>query len=361
MKFTIAKKDLVRSFSVAEGAVEKKPPIPILGNVKIVANGALTFEGTDTMIGAKSTTTAKIDAKGSALVPAAQFLAAARAMPEGDVTVRVDGARVELAGGKARQRVAFTPADDYPPFAKAPNDSIEVDAAALNEAIGCVAFAASADETRANLAGVKVTIGGGRIRAVATNSHTLAMRDVESDAEGFDAFLPIQSLREVRKALASASGSVGLAMEPGMVFVTTGDTVLSVKLTEDSFPPFEKLIPTDPKHRPVVNREALLDAFKRVMVAADNVEAAAEVTIEDGTIRMRMDSAKGEASASDEVSCDYAGKGITFGIRGAYSILALSTLASDEIAIEVTTPKYPVLFVPANGGGHIQLVMPSSL
>jgi DNA polymerase-3 subunit beta len=361
MKFLISKKDLVRAFSVAEGAVSKKPPIPVLGNVKIEANGVITFDGSDTMVSARSTATAKIDKQGSALVPAAQFLAAARAMPDGDVDVRIDGPRVVLAGGKARQRVSFSDAADFPELAACPGDLVDVPAALLAEAIGCVAHAASADESRANLAGVKVIIGGGRIRAVASNGHTLAIRDIECDAEGFDAFLPMQSLREIRKALTNASGSVGIGTDGRTVFVSTPDATLAVKLAGENFPPFESLVPKSADHRAVVAREAILSAFKRVMVASDDAASAVELVVSDGAIAMRMESTKGEASASDEVSCDYAGKGITIGVRGVYAVAALSVLTSDDVAIEMGSVLHPVRFVPAMTRDHLQLVMPSKL
>jgi DNA polymerase-3 subunit beta len=359
VKFTIQKKELLRVTTIAAGSVAKKSATPALGNVKIDARASVSFSGTDLVTGAHVVADAKVDKPGATLVPATQFLAAVRGLADGEVTVTIDGGRVEMRSGKSKQRVVNSDADDYPTLPKCDDSRlVDVPAATLAGCIATVAHAMSTDESRAHLAGIFLTHKGGKIRAVATNGHTLAQSDAACPV-GVEVLIPSQSVSEIRKALAGAE-TASIATHDGMLFVRVAGTTISAKLTGDTFPAaYEQLIPTKPDHRPIVAREAMLDAVKRVMSTADG-DSVFELRLSDGQIALAFHSKDG-GEAADVVECDYAGSGIALGIRGAYAILAIAALDSDDIAIEMGNELAPVMFVAAHSRDTIQLVMPSRL
>lgn len=362
MKIKIHKKELVRAFGIAASATMPKSSLPILANVRIDVDAHIRFSGTDLTLSAVVDAMGEVHARGSMLVPAAQFLAAARAMPEGEVTVQTANERIELSSGKSKQRVGFASVDEYPMILSADETDLEeTSAKAIATAIGAVAHCASTDEARANLAGVRLSCDDGRCRAEATDGHRYARRFVECQPFKFAALLPAQSLREVRRVLDSVDGPVHIGERSGYAFFVADGVTMVAKLTGETFPNADRLIPAKPTHRVIVHRETLLDAFKRVMTASDDAARPVEMVIGDGSIQLRIDASRGDASASDEVSCDYAGKGITIGIRGAYAIAALSALESADVTVKLNRDLDPVQFVPVDGDDHLQLVMPSKI
>lgn len=362
MKLTVPKKDLLRAATIAAGAVDDKPSIPILGNLRLDAsNASLAMHGTDMMIGTSVSISADVSKPGSLLVPAKAFVNAIKGLADGDVSVSLDDSRVELKSGKSKQRIAHSSALEFPVLASAKDASLAmVSANVLRECIGRVAHAASTDDSKPHLAGVQVDIGKRICRAVASNGHTLALRELPCEADDLSVLIPRKGVGEVRRLLDGAKDrDVAIGLGGGMLFVVDGATTVSVKLTGDAFPPYEAGLKYSDKHRAVVSRESLLDSIKRVMSALSDSTVAFEMRISDGQIALRTEHTNGDAS--DVVECDYSGDGITVGVRGAYAILALSALDSDEIAVQLGTELHPVLFVPATSKDAVQLVMPSRI
>lgn len=360
MKFTIPKKDLARIVGLVSKLAPSKPAQPAIGCVLIEARDVVSVSATDLYVGANATSSAKVTKPGAILAPARLLEAAVKGLADGEVTVTLDGARLELKSGKSVQRIAHADAADFPKLATCPDIANEILAHAFLAALAAVSHSMSADDARPYLKGALVEFGNGRCRAVATDGHTLSRLDVDCESDVVAAFLPPRAVVEIMRALAAAKeGSVGVAVHDGRIFVRSAGFVVDAAIADNGFPKgYEQIIPGKADHRAVVSREALLESIRRVAPAVDETTLSVGVTLSNGTLRLMAESKDG--SASDELDVDYAGAGLDVKVRGAYLAACVSSLTCDDVAIEICDGDMrPVLLVPVGGRDAIQIVMPT--
>ena len=363
MKFVIAKKSFVAAAAAVVGAAAQKASMASLCSVLVDVDesGTLTLTATDLFTGVRGRASATVSEPGSLLIPASQLLTAIKALPDGDVAVRVDGNRVEFKVGKLKQRLPWSPASEFPSLPQMDAArSVGLSAATLLAAIGSVAHCMSTDELRANMCGVAIEIGKGRVRGIATNGHALARRDVECSVEGFNVLLPNASVGEIRRLLEGAKDeSVNVAVHDGYVFVERGEVALSAKLTGEVFPlHYERIIPTKHNHRAVVAREVMLAAVN--CARTQDGGHPLELRFESGSISV-LTAAHEKGDASGIVDADYAGDGLAIGVSGQYLASALSCLTADLVAMQTEGPLAPFAIVPAEGADAVQIIMPARL
>jgi DNA polymerase III subunit beta len=362
VKFTIAKKDLVPDASTAASAAAKKPSMPSIGNVMIRAtDGGVVMKGTDLFVGARVSRACDVAEEGAVLVLAKQFADACRALPDGDVTVRIDGNRLELKGGKTKHRIPWSDVAEYPALPECPDDAFSpVQASTVG---ACIAGAAHAmfvgeDSTRASYAGVHVKIEDCACTAQASNGHVAARRESQcATGATFEALIPYKAIGDLRKLIDGAKdGDIEIASRDGYVFARHGLTTISMRLTGELFPVVgaSRVFSLPFNDHATFHRETTIEALKRVLFAATGDFAHVDFDFEPGTMKMRV----GDDS-EEEVSVDYAGAKFSIRLPGGGVVNALSAMTHDEIAMRLRTPLDPVAFVPADGGGNIQIVVPA--
>jgi DNA polymerase-3 subunit beta len=364
MKFVIAKRDLAHDASAAASAAAKKPSMPVIGNVMIrAASDGVSFSGTDLFLGARVTRACNVVDEGSVLVLAKQFSDACRALPDGDVTVRIDGNRLEIKSGKVKHRIPWTSAGDYPSLPECDDDAfVAVPAATLGACVGSVSHAmfVGDDVTKANVAGVHVRIADCACVAMATNGHAAAMRSVECPSGAvLDVMIPYKSIADLRKiADAAKDGDVYIAHAPGYLFVRHDVTTISIRLTGEAFPnaAMTRILAMSFKGRVLLARESLIDVLKNVLVNASGEFSHVDFTIAPGSIGLKTVS---DGDSTGEMDVDYAGDLLSIRLSGSAVVNALAAMTHDVVAMCVRSSLEPVTFVPSEVDGAAQVVMPA--
>lgn len=362
MNLTIARKDLVSLVMTVAGSAAKGASQPALNCVMIVADGSgsVVFTATDLFTGMTARSDARATEPGATLVQSAELAKAVKALPDGDVNVKIDGNRLQFAVGKAKQRVAWSPAAEYPSLPRMdPSKAIGLSSATLLLCVGSVAHSVMQDETRANMCGVKIEIGDGRCRAIATNGNTLARRDNECSVSGLDVLIPNKSVSAIKQLLERAKGEpVNIATHDGYVFVEHGNVALSAKLSGEVFPPqYERVIPTKASSRVVAAREPLLAAVSRVRTQDGGMPIA--FAFGAGVVTMSAQCATGDAS--EPIDVDYAGEVVTVGMNAQHIAASLAAMTADDIAIEFDGPLSPIKLTHVGSDECLQIVMPARL
>jgi DNA polymerase III subunit beta len=119
-----------------------------------------------------------------------------------------------------------------------------VKADAFGRLVSQVARAASTDEARPVLTGVKLEAGDGQLTAAATDSYRLALRTVPwVEAVTGESLVPARALQEAAKAAMEVGGAVSIVLEDGQVSFLLGDRRLTTRLIEGQFPNVRQLLP----------------------------------------------------------------------------------------------------------------------
>lgn len=379
MELVISKKNLLRGLVRTHAVADRKSAMPILSNVLVQTSDTATlrFAGTDLYLGVLATVPCEVKRGGSVAVSARMLFDIAKNLPEGDVTFSVGPNHgAEIRAGKVRYRIPGMPGDDFPPLPALPagTDVAQLDADVLVDLIGKTAFSMSTDDTRPHLSGALFEGEGKTVRMVTTDGHRLSkaehrLRDGAAMVR-FGMLVPQKGVGELRRMLdevraeAKTAGKdegpaqIGVAVAGGNAFFVQGGLMLSVKLAEEQFPPYAKVIPQNQDKRVVVSRNGLVDALRRMSLVSSDKSGGVRFQLAAGSLRIVSENPDlGEGS--EELDVDYAGANLTIGFNAKYLLDALNSLADDQIALELAGELDPGVVRPASDpNAFVGVIMP---
>lgn len=377
MELVISKKNLVRALGRTHAVADRKSSMPILSNVLCSTEDTATvrFSGTDLYLGVSATAGCEVKKGGSVAVAAKTLFDIAKNLPEGDVSWSVGpNHAVEIRAGKVKYRIPGMPGDDFPPLPAPGNaELVTLEAETVLELIQRTAFSMSTDDTRPHLAGALFEGEGKVVRMVTTDGHRLskAERRLPDGAPmlRFAMLVPQKGIGELRRMLEEIRGeakgqkddgapSIALGSVGGHAYFKKEGLLLSVKLAEEQFPPYAKVIPQQQDKRVVVSRAGLLDALRRMSLVTSDKSGGVRFGISAGKLRVVSESPD-VGEGSEDLDVDYAGEPLTIGFNARYVMDVLGALPDDEVALELAGELDPGVLRPAtDGASFVGVVMP---
>lgn len=179
MQFSIQREALLKPLQQVVGVVERRQTLPVLANLLVkVADGKLSFTGTDLEVEMVATASAEKLADGEITIPARKLFDIVRALPDGaHIELKLNGDRVALHAGRSRFTLATLPATEFPTI-----DEIELvervvlPEEALRDLMERTAFAMANQDVRYYLNGMLLDLQEHTLRCVATDGHRLALK-----------------------------------------------------------------------------------------------------------------------------------------------------------------------------------------
>ena len=374
MELSIDKQEFLRGLARTHAVADRKSSMHILSNVLLSTEGKnqLRLSATDLYLGVTSLVPAKIIKGGTIAVAARTLFDIVKNLPAGEVTWKLsDTHAVEIRCGKVRFKIPAMPGEDFPPL---PNpgeaDFSEIPADVLSELIGLTQFSMSHDDTRPHLAGTLFEGDGKIVRMVTTDGHRLSKAEQKlGDGEAmlnFSMLVPHKGVSELKRMLDEARPAakgeeptrIGVAVSSGSAYFRAGDLNLSVKLTDEQFPPYSKVIPQQSTRKVVAARLMFVEALKRISLVANDKSGGVQLQIEPGVIRLQSQNPD-VGEGSEEVDVDYAGESLKIGFNARYLLDALNALPNDEVALELSGELDPGVVKPVGGrSDFVGVIMP---
>lgn len=362
MELVISKQNFARGLERTHAVADRKSSMPILSNVLLTTEdtGTLRFAATDLYLGVAATAPAEVKKGGSVAVAARTLFEIVNQLPQGDVhwTVGPNHA-VEIRCGKIRFRIPGMPGDDFPPLPSPGSaEFVSLDADVLGDLITRTQYSMSTDDTRPHLAGALFE-GEARIaRMVTTDGHRLSKCDYRM-REGmmlhFSMLVPGKGIAELKRLVEGAkrdkgkeegSPQISVASHAGNAFFKRDGVVLSVKLADEQFPPYAKVIPQGQDKRVVVSRTGMIEALRRMKLVSSDKSGGVRLMVSPGSLRIVSESPD-VGEGSEELDVDYAGPALTIGFNAAYILDVLGALTEDEVVFELAGELDPGVIKPA--------------
>ncbi len=350
--------DLADAFSRASRAVGTRAALPILSGVLCRVTGTnLEVTGTDLDTTIRTSCVVEVLEEGATVVPAKLVTEAIRKMPVGVVSLRSDGQELEITGRGPRFAIRELPVDEYPDV-PSPNlaGAVEVDGAALAEAIKQVTVAASLDSARPVLTGVQFEDSESGLRMVATDSYRLAVRTLVGVHVPKGALIPARSLKEIPPAIGSSAVQVAIGDREAS-FVSDRGSV-TVRLIEGAFPDYRRLLPDHYPNRLVVEKATLLEALGRAsLVAEDHIpvrlqlgDGGMEVTVTRQDVGGEVEQVLGSYTGEDE--------SVLIAFNPRYLGDGVNVIQSDTVEIPVRDSQKPSVIRGVDTDDFLYLLMP---
>ncbi len=375
MHLTILKKDFLRSLARTHSVADRKSSMPILSNILLSTDGpkTLRFSATDLYLSVSSTAVAEIKAGGTIAVAARTLFDIVKNLPEGEVSLQVVGNHgVEIRSGKVRFKIPGMPGQDFPSL---PNpgaaEFATLDAEEVGRLISLTHYSMSSDETRPHLAGALFEGDGKAVRMVTTDGHRLSKAEYKR-GEGkkllnFSMLVPAKGIGELRRLIDEAKADRGkgddkpatidIATAGGSAFFRREDVVLSVKLVDEQFPPYSKVIPSAQTRKVGIGRMLLTEALRRIALVASDKSGAVRFNVEPGTLRITSENPD-VGEGTEELEVDFAGEGIEIGFNARYVLDVLAAIVEDDVRLELGGQLDPGVIKPVGPTDFVGVIMP---
>ncbi|RMF93067.1 MAG: DNA polymerase III subunit beta, partial [Nitrospinota bacterium] len=278
MEITITREDFLKGLHRIQSIVERRNTTPILTHFLLEATAEeVRISATDLELGFRGTLAAETITPGSLALAARQTYDIVRELSsETPITLTaLENNWVQLTADRAVFKIPSLRGDDFPPLPSSEEkDGIEINDQTFREMIGKTIFSISQDETRFALKGALFALHDDEMRMVSSDGHRLAYirRPHAGIPTPQEVIVPKKALEEIRKLLEESKGEEEtsfLGVAGSHLIFKKDDVLLTSRLIEGQFPPYEQVIPRGYEKRALLNREMLLGALKRVSLLSN--------------------------------------------------------------------------------------------
>jgi len=162
--------------------------------------------------------------------------------------------------------------------------------------------------------------------------------DVPAETE-VDIILPSKTVTELEHTLGDG-GSVKIHVKDNQVVFDYGNTIVSSKLIDGTYPNYRQVIPAQCEERIPIEREILLTALKRVSLLTTDKSNATRLVFSDNRLVITT-TTPDVGEARETVPIKYAGKELSVAFNAEYMMDPLKSLGNDEVYVELTDELSP--------------------
>ncbi len=374
MKVTVTQQNLAHGLSVVSRAVSPRSTLPVLANVLIATDeGRLRLSATNLELGITCWIPAQIQEEGSVTVPARTFSDLIATFPPEPVVLSLDTRTqtLNVVCNASVHDIKGIDAQDFPPIPVPDlNEGIELDLSAFKEMIQQVAFAASADEARPVLQGVKLETAENEITLAATDGFRISVRKEllgNPARQGFSIIIPARAMSELARISGEDDKTVTMVIPQGrgQVIFHLKNAELVSQLIDGNFPDYRAIIPRSYKTRALVSTPAFLKACKQAEIIAregNNVVRLNILPDEGGPGKIEVNAQTEETGKSDiQIEATIEGSSLLIAFNVKYLREVLEVVGSPNIALEVNANNTPGVVRPVGSDNFVHVIMPMHL
>lgn len=366
MHIVCEKSVLAAALSIVQRAVAVKSPLPTLKGILLeTGDEGLILSATDLDFGIRCHVENEVVEHGSIVLPAKLLTEFIRKLPEGMVSIKSDpnnSLKATIFCGKIKFDLSGFSAEEFPRLPGVKKDALtmHLKEGLLKEMFSQTEVAVARDETRPVLTGLLMEAEAGKIKFVATDGHRLAFRQAVSEENNqVKAIIPGKTVQEMIKLLeGNMEKDVTIQIDKNDIIFAMEGIVLSSRLVEGKYPPYQQIIPSDFKTSLVVETREMMNAMER-----------AEILVRDGgnnLVKLEVGStginilAVNQDVGSVEDFVDASVDGETLEIRFNVRLLldCFRNIKDQQINMDFTGSYSPCMIRPVQDHNYLHLVLP---
>jgi DNA polymerase-3 subunit beta len=374
MKAIVTQQHLAHGLNIVSRAVSPRSTLPVLANVLVATDeGRLRLSATNLELGITCWIPAQIQEEGSVTVPARTLVDLVSTFPPDNVNLSLDirTQTINLVCNSSVHDIKGIDAQDFPPMPVPDlSDGVELNLADFKEMIQQVAFAASVDEARPVLQGVKMEVTEDLITLAATDGFRISVRKqplANPIKQNFSIIIPARAMSELARVSGDSDKTVTMVVPQGrgQVIFHLKDTELVSQLIDGNFPDFRAIVPKNFKTSTVVSTPAFLKACKQAEIIAregNNVIRLDILPEESGPGRVEISAQTEETGKSDiKVEATIEGSGLLIAFNVKFLREVLDVVRAPNVALETNANNTPGVIHPVGDENFVHVIMPMHL
>lgn len=262
--------------TVSRFSERKSGTLPVLSSILIVAgDDGIKMRATNLETGIDLKLEGECKLKGVVAIPVLVLQQIASSLSlDGNITLEHTGDIAILTTNTGKSSIKTVPYDDFPsiPFPENPKNRIVLPGALLKNLLVSIASCASISTIRPELASIYLSIEGGVLTAVATDSFRLAEKKVPLSNKGTQGkfLIPAKNALDIAQALPTED--IILSFDDHQcAFVSTTGMMVS-RLTNAVYPDYRQIMPKESVVEAVVLRKDFETALKQTTIFSDSFQ-----------------------------------------------------------------------------------------
>lgn len=374
MKVIVTQQHLTHGLSMVSRAVSPRSTLPVLANVLVATDeGRLRLSATNLEMGITCWIPAQIQEEGSITVPARTLVDLVSTFPPENVQLTLDTRTqtINLVCNSSVHDIKGIDAQDFPPI-PVPDltTGVDLNLVDFKEMIQQVAFAASADEARPVLQGVKMEVQESQITLAATDGFRISVRKellANPVKQEFSIIIPARAMSELARIATDGDKTVTMVVPQGrgQVIFHLNDAELVSQLIDGNFPDFRAIIPHNYKTHTTVSTPAFLKACKQAEIIAREGNNVVKLNIlpeENGSGRVEISALTEETGKSDiQMEANIEGNGLLIAFNVRFLREVLDVIHTPNVALETNANNTPGVIRPLGDDNFTHVIMPMHL
>lgn len=365
MKFSILQQDFFPVLQAVSRSVGIRSTLPVLSNVLLASEGSnLKVAATNLEVGVIKYIKAQIQEGGEVTVPCKTLLEVISGLTGQTLDFEATQDSLSLTAGKFKANINGIASVEFPIIPLSEEKGVVFEKELL---LSCslILFAAASDEGRPILTGVLSEIQNGVMNFVATDGFRLAHRQVklEDKKKTFKALIPRRTFEEVVHIIQEEGGDtveITSSQNKNQAIFKIGQSTVSSRLIEGSFPSWERIIPQQISSKVVLDRVDFLQAVKLAAVFAKNEANMVTLKLLKDKI-IFTSSMKELGSQQNELDCQTEGEELEIAFNGKFLTDVATAASTNQIMIEFSGPLSATLIKPVGVEGLQYIIMPVHL
>lgn len=370
MKISCTQENLSRGINIVNRLVGSRVTLPVLNNILLKSeNGRLKLSATDLEIGINTIIRAKVDRDGAITIPSRLLTEFVSNNKDKNIDLELKDDTLHLRSDHYNASIKGISASEFPliPEVKEKPSAL-IKAVLLREAIGQTVFAASNDETRANLMGEYLVFEDNKLKIVATDSYRLAEKTLickEEISEKRSLIVPNRTMVELARIISDNDDELSISVGDTQILFKFGETELISRLIEGNFPDYEQIIPINNNFNVEINTEEFASGVKMASFFARDNTNNIKLKVSDQKIIIEANSPQTGSNVS-EVAANVKtnnkeNKELTVSFNAKFIQDVLPVIKSEKISLELEGKINPGLIRPLNGKDYLYVIMPLQL
>lgn len=369
----INRMQFLQTLSSAQAFVDRRSTaMPVLQMVHCYTqNDSLVIEATDLELSYRTHIACAVGQPGDVLFEPKRVSELLKVLLFEEISLRVNeqfwvciqGVADDSAG--MEYEIAGLSSDDFPVLPEAPIErSLPLSSALLKEMIDKTIFSVAVDSAnmRTCLKGISVELAEGadgvrKLRMVSSDGTRLTLIDRQLSApfEWRNIVLPKKGAMELRKLLDRHS-DVRIVVERNFLFALDGSESIGIRLIDDKFPSYQRIIPQETAAPVEFDRNKLLSLLRRIVILADDLYYGVRAVFGDGYVDFELiQQETAKAKERLPMSGSYSG---TLVFNGRFMLDILSSMQSSVVSLAIQGEKHPCVITGAQDEGFLALFMP---
>ncbi|PIR86854.1 MAG: DNA polymerase III subunit beta [Candidatus Harrisonbacteria bacterium CG10_big_fil_rev_8_21_14_0_10_49_15] len=367
MKLIILRTNLKEGLSALERAATDNSQLPILKNVLLRADKQLVLAATNLEIGVTYTAAGKIVEPGSITVPLAALHSIITNSASERINLETHENTLEVQTDNYDAKIQGISSEDFPIIPKIEDNThqLEIEAAALQEALTQVVGATQVSDLKPELHSVLIKYESGALKFAATDGFRLAEKTLLDNSfttnftNGFSVIVPLKTVSEVLRIFPTDS-TVRVQIDPHQIVFTTDSIELVSRLIDAEYPDYTQIIPKAVTSEVVVSRSEFLAGLKLVS-GFSGKGSDIRLKIREGGGELEIyaaDQYVGENNYLVPIKKYQAGEVLELSFNWRYLIDGIRPLVGEQISLGFSSEAKPAIIKPVGDDSVFYIVMP---